>query len=447
MDNKSNGKNIVSNMVKKKVVGFIRNKIMLFLLGGCGSTFFLLAPAIPILVVLLVVLGIFSNSSSGSISGSVNSGVSNNGECGFTISKTSLSKSEFKSKIQKYANTYGQWQIFVDYADDYYDYAVAKGINPELIVTVAGKECGGNPCSKGNYWGWGCPNGASQCEELSGFMVGARHVIDSLSKSDTIYNWFYIHHYSWIGDYWYNPGSSGSGGCYYAPHIYPDGTMPERVKRACASGNECVGSSCQPTIPEEDQAAYSNYLIKVMLQVRKSVFGLDADEGVACTNDSSSNSGSGSSSSSDFVESYVQWMINTTADDSVGYDQGTRNLNPNVDCSSFVWYGLVKGASVKASDVGGYAFATGSMETILTNIGFKKYTYTSQKDLKRGDILWVHSDAKQHTEVYVGDGKNVGAHDNYDGRDGDSSGREVNVSNSYNDSFGWMAYFRYEGNK
>lgn len=429
MMNENNGiENIARNIAKKKILLFLFG-------GGCGTTFLAFLLIFPLFVVILLTIGIIGGNDS-----SNSNVVSNNGECGFTLSKTSLSKSEFKSKIEEYAKTYPQWQIFADNANDYYDYALSKGVNPELIVTVAGKECGGNPCSRGNYWGWGCPNGASQCEELAGFMVGARHVIDSLSKSDTIYNWFYVHHYSWIGDYWYNPGGEGSGGCYYAPYIYPGDTMPSRVKNACAKGNECSGSSCQKTVPEEDQAAYSNYLIKVMLGVRKSVFGLDANEGVACT-------GGSSVDASGFVGKYVQWMVNTAADDSVGYSQSTRFLNPNVDCASFVWYGLVKGAGVNANDLGGSAFWTGNMEQLLTRIGFKKYTYKSEKDLQVGDILWVHNSSHQHTEVYVGNSKNVGAHDNLDGKDGDSSGKEVDVSNTGNDSFGWMAYFRYEGSE
>lgn len=444
---------------KNLELSWIKKKFFLFLFGGgCGTTFFFFLVGFSVFISILLILGIISNSANNNLSNNV---TSDNGECGFTISKTSLSKSEFKSKIQKYANTYGQWQIFADYANDYYDYAVAKGINPELVITVADKENGGKDLSYNNYWGLKCPNGSTSCGTYPTFMDGAKALIDSASNYSSLSEW--MGRYSYIGYFWYNPGDSGNGGCYYAPYIF-DNNIPDRVKRAC-SGSYCAitGSDeslrnqwvstgvnprpeCTPTT-DDDQNMYTKWLLnQKMVPSRKAIFGLDADEGVACTGDSTNNGGN--SFSSGFVESYVQWMINTAADNSVGYDQGTRNLNPNVDCSSFVWYGLVKGASVKASDVGGYAFATGSMEAILTNIGFKKYIYTSQNDLKRGDILWVHSyGGKQHTEVYVGDGKNVGAHGNYDGRNGDSSGTEVDVSNSYNDSYGWMAYFRYEGNK
>lgn len=163
----------------------------------------------------------------------------------------------------------------------------------------------------------------------------------------------------------------------------------------------------------------------------------------------SSNCGSSASSSS-FVESYVSWMIDVANDDKHGYSQYTsdggagREFNPDVDCSSFVWYALVKGAGIDASDLGGSAFGTGGMEEPLTKNGFKKYTYKSASELQRGDILWNSG----HTEVYVGDGKNVGAHWNWDGKVGDSGGSEVDVKAIDNDTaHSWTSYFRYEGNK
>ena len=383
---------------------------------------------IAIMIAVFTVLGLIdSNDDSGSVV------QSNNEECGFTISQTSLSKSEFKKKIQEYANSHSQWQVFVDNADDYYDYAKAKGINPELVVTVAGKEGNGYTTSgANNYWGGGCPNGATVCAGYSSFMEGAKVMIDSAAKSDTIFNWFYIHHYSWIGNYWLNPGGSGVGGCYYASYIYPD-NMPARVKNACAEGNECSGSSCSPTVPEEDQYAYSGYLVKVMVGIRKNVFGLEGDEGVACTGGSSLGDGN------TLVDKYVNWMIKFAADDSHGYSQNTRQMNPNVDCSSFVYYGLTKGAGIKPDDLGGtYPFTTYDMDKLLKAVGFKAHKFTSIDELKRGDILW----SIDHTEVYVGDGKNVGAHTNKDGKDGDSSGTEVNVADNWRNN--WTYYYRYE---
>ena len=441
MMNENNGiENIARNIAKKKILLFLFG-------GGCGTTFLAFLLIFPLFVVILLTIGIIGGNDS-----SNSNVVSNNGECGFTLSKTSLSKSEFKSKIEEYAKTYSQWQIFATYANDYYDYALSKGINPELVLTVAAKENGGKDLSSNNYWGLKCPNGSTSCGTYPSFMDGAKALIDSAANYSSLSDW--MGKYSYIGYFWYNPGGPGDGGCYYAPYIFGD-NIPDRVKSAC-KGSYCAytdsdqslrnqwvstgknpRSGCTPTT-DEDQQTYAKWLVEdKMAPSRKAIFGLEANEGVACT-------GGSSVDASGFVGKYVQWMVNTAADDSVGYSQSTRFLNPNVDCASFVWYGLVKGAGVNANDLGGSAFWTGNMEQLLTRIGFKKYIYKSEKDLQVGDILWVHNSSHQHTEVYVGNSKNVGAHDNIDGKDGDSSGKEVDVSNTGNDSFGWMAYFRYE---
>lgn len=412
----------------------IRNIILLVSSTGC-LPFFLMF--FVIIVSIFAVLGLFSDDSNSS------SIVRSNGsECGFTISETSLSKKEFKEKIEEYAKTHTQWQKFVSDADDYYDYAKAQGVNPELVITVAGKEGGGNlSCpGKNNYWGLGAPNGSSSCDNYDTLLDGAKAIINSASKYESLSDWFYKGHYSWIGDYWYTLDTShpeGDGGCYYAPYIYPD-NMPDRVKKACAEGApSCTihgdKSRCTATV-DEDQLAYANWLVEQKMgTIRKSVFGLEFDEGISCSIGNSNGSGS------DFVESYVQWMIDFAADDSHGYSQNTRDMNPNVDCSSFVYYALKKGAQVDNSIMGTEAFSTTwRMDEVLTSAGFKAYKFTSTSDLQRGDILWSAS----HTEVYVGDGKNVGAHSNYDGKDGDSSGKEVNVASSNKSD--WTYYYRYE---
>ena len=218
-------------------------------------------------------------------------------ESGFTIDKTSLSKSEFKQKLTEYALTNSRWQIFVDYSDEYYDYAKSVNVNPELVVTVANKEGQGKETAgSNNYWGLDCPNGSKKCGDYPSFMDGAKKIIDSASKWDSLVSWFVDGHYSWIGDYWYNPGDSGLGGCYYfnSSYCYNSSTKeykclyagtnpPQRVVSACAHSNECSGSSCIKTI-DEDQKEYAKYLISQMAKFRKTVFGLDEDSGVVCTN-------------------------------------------------------------------------------------------------------------------------------------------------------------------
>lgn len=397
--------------------------------AGCASLFLLF---FPLFVVVLLVLGLFGDDSSG---GGIVS--SNNSECGFTISQTSLSKSEFKSLIQEYANSHSQWQVFADNANDYYDYAKAKGVNPELVVLIASKEGNGYTTSgSNNYWGLACPNGATSCGSYSSFMEGAKKLIESASNYSSLMDWFDVGHYSWIGDYWYNPGDWGLGGCAYASYIYPD-NMPDRVKNACASGNECSGSSCVPTQPE-DQTAYAKWLIAdKMAKPRETIFKLAPDEGVSCT-----------SNPSGVVEKYVQWMIRVANDDTHGYSQFTsdggsgRTFNPDVDCSSFVYYALLKGAEFTEEQLGISSpfTTTWNMDTALKNVGFKSYSYTSETELQRGDILW----SADHTEVYIGNGQNVGAHSNKDGKSGDSSGEEVDIGDNWRS---WTSYYRYEGDK
>ena len=133
---------------------------------------------------------------------------------------------------------------------------------------------------------------------------------------------------------------------------------------------------------------------------------------------------------------YVQWMIQTAADDSVGYSQGNRFMNPDVDCASFVFYALQN----TGYNVSGYPFTTANMGDILVSIGFQKIPF-SYGILQPGDILVVREPGdrgRHHTEVYIGNGQNVGAHKDCDGVPGDSTGREVSVSPYYDDGWQWI---------
>ncbi len=140
---------------------------------------------------------------------------------------------------------------------------------------------------------------------------------------------------------------------------------------------------------------------------------------------SSNTSSSGSTSIN-----YVNWMIEFAADDTHGYSMGNRLMNPDVDCSSFVYYALLNNG-YSASQLGGsYPFSTASMPNILISIGFEQIAFDINS-LQEGDILWYpagyNGHSYGHTEVYIGDGKSVGAHSNYDGKTGDSSGNEVSI--------------------
>ena len=60
-------------------------------------------------------------------------------------------------------------------------------------------------------------------------------------------------------------------------------------------------------------------------------------------------------------------------------------------------------------------------------------------EYKPGDVLLSEN---SHTEMYIGDGKMVGAHGDMDGRNGDSSGREISVVKARR---GWDGVLRYIG--
>ena len=141
---------------------------------------------------------------------------------------------------------------------------------------------------------------------------------------------------------------------------------------------------------------------------------------------------------------YVQWALNIAADNSHGYDQGpngsdgpgiSRDGKPDYDCSSLVYYALKS----SGFDVGNSAFSTYTMVPILLKAGFEQHEFRSLSELQTGDILYVHNSRIQHTEIYYQDGKSVGAHTDYDGKPGDSSGNEVSVDGA---GTSWSHYFR-----
>lgn len=298
--------------------------------------------ALAILFILIILIVLFSGSVLAFTGGDVslfetnlNGGRSNSlaynpnnlrcSEEGFAICYTSFSKEEFKEKISEYAKKHPNAQVFADYADDYYDYAVSVQVNPELVIIVAHKESYTfTPTGKNNYWGYGCSNtgGGKDCENYDSFMEGAKKFIDNAANSSSLVSWFVDNTYSYIGDYWYNPGDSGMGGCYYASYIYDP--VPDRVKDACAKGKECSGSSCVPT-NKEDQEAYANYLVKVMADFRYEVFGLKQNEGgINSTIDPSIEDAD--------VATIIKWDQKTAWKNIIGFE--TTDRHPNVSEST-----------------------------------------------------------------------------------------------------------------
>lgn len=157
--------------------------------------------------------------------------------------------------------------------------------------------------------------------------------------------------------------------------------------------------------------------------VTTSVGSMTSTRAVACEQTSGDDSDDAANGS---VDKYISEAQKMADDDKIGYSQAKRQLNPDVDCSSFVFYALLH-AGFKIGDEKA-PFNTSTMDEPLKKAGFEKHQWDKKADsLKRGDILWVEDSAHQHTEIYIGNGKTIGAHDNYDGKDGDSKGDEVSV--------------------
>lgn len=143
------------------------------------------------------------------------------------------------------------------------------------------------------------------------------------------------------------------------------------------------------------------------------------------------------------VEKMLTWAVNTANDDSVGYSQKNRLGNPDYDCSSFVAAACrAAGINVSASST------TRTLKTQLEKLNFEWIPWNNINNntskLKPGDILL---DIGKHTEIYMGNGQNVGAHMDYDHpQGGDKNGKEVSVGPYYNNVNGvsWDGVLRYK---
>ena len=155
---------------------------------------------------------------------------------------------------------------------------------------------------------------------------------------------------------------------------------------------------------------------------------------------SGSIGGNGSEAPNGDVEQAVKWAISIAADDTHGYDQANRN-GPDYDCSSLIYHAFHNAGF----DVPIPAGNTETMIQHFTNAGFTWMPGlgNSANELIRGDILL---NITSHTEIYIGQQQNVGAHINEfggitGGQTGDQSGDEISVSDWY--SYPWDGILRW----
>ena len=203
----------------------------------------------------------------------------------FSITNTTLSESEFVNRLESYnyrssdSSNQAAWTLFVENASKIYNMGVNNNVNPELIVVRAMVEGFSPGIGKHNYFGINCTNGHPEnCSIYSSFDEGIMGFIKVIQRYSSFTD--LMQRYAYLGDYWFNPGDSANGGCYYAEYIYPEG-LDDYVAAACSDAYRgCRGSSCMPT-RQQDHDAYANFQGKNMLDTRYDVFGISSD---SCSN-------------------------------------------------------------------------------------------------------------------------------------------------------------------
>ena len=145
------------------------------------------------------------------------------------------------------------------------------------------------------------------------------------------------------------------------------------------------------------------------------------------------------------IQDAIDWAVSIANDDSHGYDQTHRD-GPDYDCSSLIcWAYYNAGLNTRP----GYTPATGAMYGVFTDAGFQDVTdqvsLSSGSGLVKGDVLLVPG---SHTEMYIGNGRLVGASINEHGettggQTGDQTGEEIYVHGYYN--YPWTYVLRYPG--
>lgn len=224
----------------------------------------------------------------------------------FSLTSTILSKEEFIARMNDYyerTNKRGFYKNFVLNAEEVYDASLANNVNPELVVVTAGTEQNwtlSTACQyTNNYWGIGITNGkgcnsGGKYDSLSEGIAAYAKVLSSYNEygkyAESITNRYNERAtamcdssghglpgtlegmqsiYSWIGNYRYNPGDSGLGGCYYLNIIY--GKSYCSTVATCAGSSGCLEESKTTTCEQND---YTAWQIKKKIQLRYDIFGL-----------------------------------------------------------------------------------------------------------------------------------------------------------------------------
>lgn len=137
------------------------------------------------------------------------------------------------------------------------------------------------------------------------------------------------------------------------------------------------------------------------------------------------------------VEAGVSAALAYARDDSHGYELRERDYGVGTDCAGLA---RLYAAAVEGVSLSSYPeMHTWDMRSVLTKRGWQAVSF-SESAMRRGDLL-VREDPSGgtgHTVVYLGNRRIVGAEGDWDGRRGDSSGREVTERSYYSYGYKWI---------
>ena len=196
---------------------------------------------------------------------------------------------------------------------------------------------------------------------------------------------------------------------------------------------------CYITAVEHNFTSDGKFISKLTLSLSKHQELVEWEDIEEKLDEDEEGVGTGSASTNSIIEAAIKWATEFAADDTHGYARGGWG-NPDIDCSHFV-ISAFENAGLKLKENG--ASSTTNMIPAFRACGFEDihdFDKANGSDLIRGDVLL---NVDQHTEMYIGDGKNIGAHTNRDGKPGDSSGTEVYISDyqDFHDG-GWDCILR-----
>jgi len=177
-----------------------------------------------------------------------------------------VQKAKFVEVVKSMCNGSSSYKLYKDLCDAEAVWSASEkaGVNPALVIVRAINEgCSpGNKDGSHNYWGIAVFNGQSSGAKYKSLEEGIAGFAGVVVKKGTVGEMMKT--YAYIGDYWYNPGSWGDGGCKYYPYIkeFMSATRSAEVAKICA-GSACSvkdksHSGCTKTVAE-DQAAYCAY--------------------------------------------------------------------------------------------------------------------------------------------------------------------------------------------